>query len=340
MIIKKNLSLKDILQFSGQHFIWLIPWMSLITGLYYFTHCDWITIPWLPLSLIGTAVAFYLGFKNNQAYDRLWEARKIWGGLVNNSRKFASMIKNYSVQEINLTTPINTERKEIIFRHIAYLYQLRSQLIKPTVWEHVSLKGAFGYFNVKRQDKLLKDFENDLKFLDSQNYLSQEEKQLLEHFSNKATQLLDRQTIAIQQLFATGKINMMQQTELQNIINNFYDEQGRAERIKNFPFPRKFASHGFIFTCIFIFLLPFGIVSEFAKLGDGMIWLSIPVGAIVGWIYVVMELVGDYSENPFESLRDTIPMLSISRTIEIDLLQMIGETNIPEPIKAKNEVLL
>lgn len=341
MIVRKNLSLKDIYKFSGQHLSWLFPWMLLVTALYYFTHWKFITIPWLPLSLIGTAVAFYVGFKNNQAYDRIWEARKIWGAIVNDSRKFAAMIKHYHSSEENKPDEDDMMlRKKLVFRHIAWLYQLRKQLLVPTKWEHVSLSGIFGSYNQKRRDTLFNEFKEDLAELDLQQYLSENEKTSLEKFNNKATQLLDTQTESIQQLYNTGKINMMQQTDLQTIVNNFFDEQGKAERIKNFPFPRNYASHGFVFTCIFIFLLPFGIVGEFAKLGDSMIWLSVPVGVIVGWIYVMMELIGDYSENPFEGLRYDIPMLSICRTIEIDLLQIFGEKEIPKPIQPKKGVLL
>src|SRR5687768_2486432 len=95
MIVKKNLSLKIIYEFTGHHLYWLTAWMLLVASLYHFTPWKFIGIPWPPLSLVGTAVAFYVGFKNNQSYDRLWEARKIWGALVNNSRKPATMIKNF-----------------------------------------------------------------------------------------------------------------------------------------------------------------------------------------------------------------------------------------------------
>lgn len=81
-------------------------------------------------------------------------------------------------------------------------------------------------------------------------------------------------------------------------------------------------------------------VGEFAKLGYARVWLSVPVGVIVGFVYVVMELIGDYSENPFEGLYNDIPMLSICRTIEIDMLQMIGEKNMPKPIQPKDGMLL
>lgn len=339
MIVKKNLSIRDIFKFSGQHLIWLLPWMVIVTTVYYFTHWKFLTLPWLPLSLIGTAVAFYVGFKNNQAYDRIWEARKIWGAIVNDSRKFSTMIKRYHSLEAEESDD-GVLRKKIIFRHIVWLYQLRNQLLVPTKWEHVSLKGIYGSFNQKRRERLLNDFKAELEEITQQQYLSEKERTDLETFNNKATQLLDQQTESIQQLYEGRKINMMQQTDLQMMVNNFYDEQGKAERIKNFPFPRNYASHGFVFNCIFIFLLPFGIVGELAKLGDSMIWLGIPLGVLVGWIYVVMELIGDYAENPFEGLRYDIPMLSICRTIEIDLLQMVGEKEIPKPIQPKKGVLI
>jgi len=71
-----------------------------------------------------------------------------------------------------------------------------------------------------------------------------------------------------------------------------------------------------------------------------MVWLTVPVGVIIGFVYVMMELIGDYSENPFEGLHNDIPMLAICRTIEIDMLEMIGEQNIPAPIQPKKNILL
>ena len=83
MYVKKNFGLKSILVFSGGHIIWITIWALLIALVYQFTSLkEWLVIPWLPLSVIGTAVAFYVSFKNNSAYDRLWEARKIWGAIV------------------------------------------------------------------------------------------------------------------------------------------------------------------------------------------------------------------------------------------------------------------
>lgn len=340
MIVRKTLSLRSIYEFTGHHLLWLTSWMLAVTSLYYLTHWKFITIPWLPISLVGTAVAFYVGFKNNQSYDRIWEARKIWGAMVNNSRKLATMIKNYRAEQAVSPGESAAIRKDIIYRHIAYLYQLRSQLLRPTQWEHVSLSWILGSYNQRRRERFFNKFKEELDEVARRPYLSEEEQQQLQAFNNKATQLLDKQTQLVQTLYDTKAINLMQQVDLQQVINSFYDEQGKAERIKNFPLPRKYASFSFVFVCIFVFLLPFGMVGEFAKLGDPFIWLSVPVGVVVGWIYVVMELIGDYSENPFEGLHNDIPMLSICRTIEIDLLQMTGEKDIPSPIQAKGKLLL
>nr|WP_228462805.1 bestrophin family ion channel [Chryseobacterium indologenes] len=129
------------------------------------------------------------------------------------------------------------------------------------------------------------------------------------------------------------------QTQLQNALNDSMDSRDRPKELKNF-LPKTIASTAFVFNILFILLLPLGLVNEFAKLGDWGIWTSIPFCIIIGWIYIIMELVGDYSENPFAGLMFDVPMLSICRTIEIDLLQMGGETDLPEPIASKNGVLV
>ena len=339
MIVRKNLSLRAIFEFTGHHLSWLTAWMLATTTLYHYTDWKLLNIPWLPLSLIGTAVALFVGFKNNQSYDRIWEARTIWGSIVNNSRKLATMIRNYKSDDPSSEAALD-ERKRFVYRHIAYLYQLREQLLKPTPWEHVSLRWIFGSLNRRRRERLFEKFKQEAEELSKHQYLAKEEALNLEGFNNKATQLLDHQSKVVQLLYERKAINWMQQIDLQGIINNFYDDQGRAERIKNFPFPRQFASFSFVFTCIFVFLLPFGIVGEFNKLGPEFVWLTVPVGVIIGWIYVVMEMIGDYSENPFEGLYNDIPMLTMCRTIEIDLLQMLGEKDVPKPIQPKEGSLL
>jgi len=339
MIISKNISLKGILLFAGNHLIWLFAYMLLVTVLYQLVGWHCLSIPWLPVSLIGTAVAFYVGFKNNQSYDRLWEARKIWGGIVNSSRNWGSMIDTY-IQNKNLSdAEIKLIKSQLIYRHIAWLYTLREQLLIPTPWEHVSLKGHFGKINQSRQKRngigQFKDFLNEKQV---QKYYT--DQSIWATAPNQATAIMHLQSKQLANIEEQETLNMFKQLELQRIVNEFYEHQGKLERIKKFPLPRQYANLSFVFNCLFIFLLPFGLVGEFAKLGNAMVWLTIPIASLVGWIFVVMELIGDYSENPFEGLVNDIPMLSICRTIEIDLLQMLGETDLPKPIQPVNGVLM
>lgn len=339
MLVRKNIPLKAILEFAGHHLWWLSAYMIFVSVLYKVADWRWISIPWLPVSLIGTAVAFYVGFKNNQSYDRVWEARKIWGGIVNSSRSWGAMVDAFVKNNQLPDNEIKQIKTGLIYRHIAWLYTLREQLLVPAPWEHINLKHLFGKVAARRRERsgigLFKEYLTDKQ---KEKYFADADK--WESAANKATQIIHLQSLILAQLEESECLHMRKQLDMQKILTDFYDHQGRAERIKRFPLPRQYAILSFIFNCIFIFLLPLGIVAEFAKLGDADVWLMIPFGTLVGWTYVVMELIGDYSENPFEGFGTDVPMLSICRTIEIDLLQMLGETDLPKPVQAVNDVLM
>lgn len=345
MYIQKNFSFKGVMRFTGGHLIWIATWMTAVTALYEFTNWQWLSIPWLPLSVIGTAVAFYIGFKNNQAYDRLWEARKIWGAIVNSSRAWGSTVKGFVTDQFSKEKRDESElfqiKKTLIYRHIAWLYALRSQLLIPTSWEHINQNEHVARVTRKR----MKTFgvgllDDDVTMAELKAFLGKEEYDRLIAYKNTATQIIDQQSQDLKELRKKEIIEDFRHMELQKILNDFYIHQGKCERIKKFPLPRQYGSMSFIFVGIFIFLLPFGMISAFSELGEFGLWFSIPFSILVAWVYLVMELVGDYSENPFEGLGNDIPMLSLCRVIEIDLREMLGETKLPPPIEAKNGVLM
>src|SRR5690349_17316343 len=132
MYIKRSFNLTLIYFFT-----WRIMLFSLLTGTvavvaYQCLGWKWAAIPWLPISLIGTAVAFYVGFKNNQAYDRSWEARIIWGGITNLSRAFAASTRAFITDEFS-KNPISKEKidhevKTLLYRHLAWLYALKHSM--------------------------------------------------------------------------------------------------------------------------------------------------------------------------------------------------------------------
>ncbi|MBL0190186.1 MAG: hypothetical protein IPQ18_02225 [Saprospiraceae bacterium] len=345
MIIFKNITFRGLMGFAGHHLVWLTAWDLSVAALYYYTEFRAFTIPWIPLSVIGTAVAFYVGFKNNQAYDRSWEARKIWGAIVNSSRAWGTMVKHFVSSEFTENSLPNDQaeklKRRIINRHIAWVYTLRSQLLTSTSWEHITLRGHFGVYGRKMQRKFgLGLFEDEITAHNLSNYLPEDERKAYSKYANIATQIIDKQSGELVALKKLNLIDDFRHMELQKILTDLYIHQGMAERIKKTPLPRQYANVSFIFICLFIFMLPFGMISEFARIGDWAIWLSVPFVVIVGWIYVIMELVGDYSENPFEGLANDVPMFSLCRTIEIDLLQMMGEEKTPKPVEPKQGILM
>ncbi|GAB3959342.1 bestrophin family ion channel [Spirosoma harenae] len=333
---------KHYFNFRIIYFIsWRLILWSLFTGLiallsYEYLGWKWVAVPWLPVSLIGTAVAFYVGFKNNQSYDRSWEARKIWGGIVNTSRSFGAATRAFINRDTAPTATqdeVNTEIRTLVYRHLAWLYALKHAMWQRTAWEHQQIDSVRQRNYFKRRIDFSSFDEEAAKCLSS------EELAWINTKKNKATQLLDRQSQHLADLKRRGLLTDFEHIALQNIINELYTEQGRSERIKNTPLPRQYATSSAIFIFIFTFLLPFGMLKEFAENGPELIWLMLPFNLVVSWVFSLMEYTGDYSENPFEGLINDVPIQSIVRTIELDLKDMLGESDLPERIQPVENVL-
>lgn len=345
MIISKSISLINLIKWTGHHIVWLTVFIGSIVLLYHFDIVS-INLPWLPVSVVGTAVAFYVGFKNNQAYDRMWEARKIWGGIINDSRTWGMMIDGYVSNLFNGSAVSESEiyliKKKLIYRHIAWLYSHRSQLLIATPWEHISQGGHMERTAKRYQEKfgvgLYGDEETQTNL---QLHLPATEYERLIAHSNTATQIINEQSRDLKDLRERDLIDDFRHMELVNILKSFYTLQGKNERIKKFPLPRQYANMSRYFVGIFIILLPFSMIPQLANLDTVWgIWIAIPLTVLIGWIYIMMEIVGDYTENPFQGMANDIPMLSLCRTIEIDLKEMLNESDIPPPIKAKGNVLM
>ncbi len=290
---------------------------------------DRLTLPWQPISVIGIAVAFYLGFKNNSSYDRTWEARKIWGGIVNTSRTFGAGI----VAFVQGDDARNIQR-ELILRHVAWLTALRHQLRMSRSWEHP--KDGETSKNLPH----VSESPGPACRAELAAYLDQAELEALRTKSNMATQLLVTQSRRLQELRDHGYFEDFRHMAFHENITQLYNEQGRAERIKNFPFPRQYASTALWLTMVFCAFVPFGMADVFKGQGSWMFWISPLLSALIIWIFFLMEMIGDYSENPFEGTYNDVPITSISRGIEIDLREMIDDTGIPGPILAENGFLM
>ncbi len=343
MFVKKNFPIWGVFNFTWYHLVWLSVWGGLAVSMYELLEWKWLAIPWVPVSLLGIAVAFYIGFKNNSSYDRLWEARKIWGSIVNTSRSWGVAVRGFVGNQFRSDELPEVEIKafhsRFLHRHITWLYVLRAQLLVPRVWEHSQIGQGVGRINKRRRNRILPPFGPFAVDEELRRCLP-DEAESYDDKSNKCSQLLDRQSQDLKRMREMGLIDDFRHMELQALITQMFTEQGQCERIKNYPFPRQYASGGVYILGIFIILLPFGLIQQFDALGQGLIWLTVPFVTITGWVFIFMELIGDYSENPFEGGANDIPMKSLARAIEIDLLEMLEEDDIPRPVQPRSGFLM
>lgn len=322
----------------------IVVWVAI----YYFFDLGWLKIPWTPLALIGTAVAFVIGFQNNSAYGRIWEARKIWGGIVNTSRTFGMFVQDMLTNEYAespLTEPqIHKEIKTLTYRHIAWMTALRHAMRMPRPWETSASHRTNQEWDL-RPPELDSSLEDDLK-----SYITENDLAYVLGKNNKQTALLYLQSHHLKKLKEQGIVWEFSFLELEAILQELFTLQGKSERIKNFPYPRQFATLNHFFMWIFILLLPMALVPQFIEIGKGFseshplmgdlfAWLSIPFYIIVAWIFHTMERIGRTGENPFEGTANDVPISTIARGIEIDLRQNLGESNekIPDQFPVKHD---
>lgn len=331
MYIKRRYSLGMIIGWTSTSILLSILYATIITVAFVLFKKHFnisLSLSWQPIGVLGIAVAFYLGFKNNASYDRSWEARKIWGSIVNNSRSFTAQLLAYTKGE-----KAEELISEIVNRHIAWLTALRFQLRLEKEWEHTGerLNNMFTpnvcelYFD--RLDHAL------------MSRICEEEFNSYKDKSNMATQILAKQSVRLQDLRDEEYYEDFRHMELQKMIHSFYEDQGKSERIKGFPFPRQYASIALWLTFIFAALIPFGLLDVFMA-NNSSVWLTIPISALIVWVFYLMEKIGDYSENPFEGTYNDVPITSIANAIEIDLKEMINAKDVPPKTEPVNGFLM
>jgi len=311
----------------------IIAWVAA----YFFLPIAWLQIPWTPMALIGTAVAFVIGFQNNAVYGRIWEARKIWGGIVNTSRTFGAflqdMITNEHANQKLSEEELKTEIKTLTYRHIAWMTALRYAMRARKLWETTSSHKTNTEWGMKTPESTLA-LEEALK-----PYITEEELKEVLSKSNHQTALLYMQSHHLRRLKEKGVIWEFSFLELEAIIQELFSLQGKTERIKNFPYPRQYATLNkyFMWLLLLLLLLPLALVPQFLEIGQEIakenatigkyfVWLAVPIYLAVSWMSRTMERIGRTGENPFEGTSNDVPISTIARGIEIDLRQNLGES--------------
>ncbi|OIQ30841.1 MAG: hypothetical protein BM564_01110 [Bacteroidetes bacterium MedPE-SWsnd-G2] len=336
MLTKKRYSPKEMIVWTRKETAIFLLYPIIIVFLYDVLGFTFLNVPWTPIALVGTAVAFIVGFQNNAAYGRIWEARKIWGGIVNTSRTWGMKVKDMVTNEYTdspLTQEeLNHEIKTLVFRHIAWLTTLRHAMRTRKPWE------MFEKFSTNREwSRLLCIPERNIEVeTDVKPYLKPSEIEYIMSKNNKSAALLYLQSSHIRNLKEQGLIWEFSFLELENVLQELFTLQGKSERIKNFPYPRQYATLSFDFIWIFLLLIPLGLVPLFDGYAENLaesfpiihsyfIWIAVPFCAALSWIFHTMMRIGTVGENPFEGSANDVPISTIARGIEIDLRQLLDE---------------
>ena len=162
----------------------------------------------------------------------------------------------------------------------------------------------------------------------------------IKHKGNIANHILKVQFDVVTKMKREKLLDEYEHSDLTKLLGELFNLQGGCERIKTTPLFRQYSLFSRIFVQLFIFLLPFALLTEMSKFGDYGIWLVIPFSILISWVFMTMEQIGEASENPFDNGSTDIPISTICRNIEIDILEMLGEKNLPDKIEPFNEVLL
>ena len=304
MIVPHRLHLRKLVLYIAPALAILFAYDMLVVTAY-FSGWTWLNLPHIPLSLFGGAIGVILGFRNNTAYQRWWEARTLWGSIVNSSRSLARQALTMIVAVGD--TPEEQEQvaaiqRQIVFHHIAYVHALRCHLRGQAAWA-------------------------DLKA-----FLSPQEIASLKSEKNVPLAIQHRIGLLLRHCYERQWIDSIRWTSLDATLGALTNAQGGAERIKNTPLPVQYDYYPKIAVAVYCVVLPLGLV---ANLG-----IFTPIGStLVGLIFLALDRIGRDLESPFENAINDIPLHSISRTIEINLKQQLQDSALPDPVKPIEGIL-
>ena len=252
-----------------------------------------------PFSLIGITLALFLGFRNNVCYDRYWEGRRLWGELVLASRNLAR-------QSLSWVTPPaaagEVTRKRQVYRIIAIAHALRHELRGSASAE------------------------------DLRPFIGEEELKAACAARSPTNALLSEATRDLQSCHKQGWLDTFLLPAMETQVESLSHVLAGCERIRNTPVP--FAYMLLLHRTIFIYcvLLPFGLVDTCGA--------ATPlIAAILAYTFFGLDEVGSQIEEPFGMLPNDLPLSALCRTVEIDLREMLGETEVPPPLAPVKSVL-
>jgi putative membrane protein len=260
-----------------------------------------ITLTTIPFTLIGLPLAIFLGFRNNAAYDRYWEGRKLWGELVLKSRNFSRQCQSLIAgpQPVAARLGLTDVRVRMIYRAVAFAHALRLQL---------------------RDEKSI---------VDLQPLLSDAEWRRVAQASNKPDFLMQRMGDDLRECLQTARIEPCLAVSIDATMSSLTGAAAACERIKGTPIPFSYTLLLHRTAYLYCFLLPFGLV-------DSIGFMTPFVVAIVAYTFFGLDALGDEIEEPFGLEANDLPLDAICRSLEINLRESLDDDFVPAPLAPIN----
>ncbi|MGB0851323.1 MAG: bestrophin family ion channel, partial [Bacteroidia bacterium] len=168
---------------------------------------------------------------------------------------------------------------------------------------------------------------------ETESYINKSEIESLKEADHIPNQILTLQQQSLTSMVKSELIDDFYLRKIDSTLKELCDSMGKCERIKSTVFPTQYALFTLVFIVIFLILLPLGLVSHLG-------YLSIPVHLAIGFTFGMIQGIAESMQNPFDNKPNDIPMFSICRTVERNLLEMMGKSELPEPIQATDGVLM
>ena len=237
-----------------------------------------------PFSILGVAIAIFLGFRNNACYSRYVEARHLWGQLMIASRSL--------LREVKTTLPDDAELGQFVRLQIAFAHCLRMTLRRNPQAEPLA------------------------------KYLSEKDLQTVFAAQSPANRilLLMGEWLAVRR--RDGQLSDILFHSLNNRLNDMSAVLAGCERIANTPVP--FAYTLILHRTVYLFciMLPFALVVD-------LHYMTPFISVLISYTFISLDTLAEELEDPFGTENNDLPLDAICNAIEIDLLQMNDETNVP-----------
>jgi putative membrane protein len=292
-----------MVQYIGRPLLLLVLYDVVVVAAYKALGWTWVALPHIPIALFGSAIGVILGFRNNSAYSRWWEARTLWGAIVNNARSWArQVLTTVHTQNEDEREEMRAMQVRMVHFQIAYVHALRQHLRNLSPWD------------------------------DLRPFLTDKEMESLRDEKNIPLAIQVCMGVMLQNCLQRGWINALQWQKMDTTLDDLADAQGGSERIKNTPMPKQYDYFPKLFVEMYCLMLPLALVLN-------MGWYT-PLGStLVGFIFLALDKIGRDLEDPFDNTIYDVPLTSITRGIEIVLRQMLGEKDLPQPEQPKLGVL-